>query len=87
MGEDGKWIGGTHGGSSNFSFALLLKDSILLPGKYTILVDPTWDESTSLHPDFKDVLIDIYCPLNLEIQLVDKQQGDRCLVNCLKYVA
>ena len=60
MTESGQFIRGRHGKA--FTFSLHADDLYLLPGRYTILVDPDWNDPTdndSLHLDY---LIDIYGP-------------------------
>lgn len=63
MSSEGKWIGATHIGWGSFNAALLLKENFLLPGTYFVCIDPTWDDSANFHPDYKKVMIDVYCPL------------------------
>ena len=41
----------------------LLNDNIMLnPGKYVIMIDPLWDETTFNDEAYRDVLVDIYGP-------------------------
>ena len=35
---------------------------ILKPGKYMISIAPIWSDTVRIHPDFKTILLDIYCP-------------------------
>jgi len=44
-------------------------------GNYTILVDPNWNQSAILDPNYKKVLIDIYCPENLHLHAINDQTG------------
>ena len=43
-------------------FSLLNQKIILKPGKYIIMVDPLWDDTTDNDESYKEVLIDIYAP-------------------------
>ena len=65
----------------------MLKDRILQPGRYVVCIDPTWHESASLHENFKNVMIDLYCPLAVNMQLLSEQKGIEILSNSLKHVA
>jgi hypothetical protein len=62
MSPEGKWIGATHGGNESFNFSLLLREGFLLPGTYIVQVDPSWNDSANFHKDYKNVMVDIYCP-------------------------
>ncbi len=67
MTVNGKWIDAAHGGKYSFNFSLMVNSVVLLPGIYIIQVDPTWDNTSILHEDYKTILIDIYCPEALNI--------------------
>lgn len=87
MSEEGKWMDATHGGSQSFNFSLVLKEGFLFPGRYYLLIDPTWHESAAWSNDYKKCLIDIYSSLNLQIDLVQRPIGNQILASTLKYVA
>ena len=87
MTAGGEWVAGIHGGASNMNFSLLLQDEQLEPGQYIICVDPTWNESSETHEDFKKVLIDIYCSQTLTIEPIEESIGFECLEKSLKHVA
>jgi len=56
-------------------------------GNYTIMVDPTWNEQASLDPDFKKVLVDIYCPESLNLRAIPDQTGIKLIEKALTLVA
>jgi len=56
-------------------------------GNYTILVDPAWNESASLDPDFKKVIVDIYCPESLNLRAIPDQTGIKLIEKTLALVA
>ena len=60
MREEGKFVNGNYG--SRFMFSLLNDNIMLSPGKYVIMIDPLWDETTFNDEAYRDVLIDIYGP-------------------------
>jgi hypothetical protein len=60
---------------------------LILPGKYYIQVDPSWNDSASLDDDYKEVIVDIYTKQNLKIIEVDEDEGMNYLVQGLKDVA
>jgi hypothetical protein len=62
MTSNGKWGNATHGGTYQFNYSLVLKDCVLEAGSYTVLVGPHWNKEAGYKPDYKRVLVDIYCP-------------------------
>jgi len=56
-------------------------------GSYTILVDPNWNESANLDPNYKKVLIDIYCPENLNLHTIDVQTGIKLIERTFTSIA
>lgn len=64
MREDGTFVQAAFGRHLMFSLNLR-QDVDLIPGNYIIMIDPIWDISTHLHEDFKNILIDIYAPLQV----------------------
>ena len=48
--------------SPAFQNSLIVEDCVLKPGSYCLIVDPIWDESTKLSPDFKKIVVDVYSP-------------------------
>lgn len=45
-----------------FSKDSLAGIGIVKPGKYMISISPVWNSTAREHPDFKKILLDIYCP-------------------------
>jgi hypothetical protein len=35
---------------------------IIPAGNYVLMIDPAWNDEANQSPDYKKVLIDIYCP-------------------------
>ena len=60
MTESGQFISGRHG--SAFTFSLLNDDLYLQPGRYIILIDPYWNDTSNNDSMYKEVLIDLYGP-------------------------
>ena len=88
MTPEGKWIGATHDGHQNFHQSLLLKKGKLEAGTYIILIDPTWNESASFDPEYKKVMLDIYCSQkDIEMWNVTQSAGIEILKKTLKFVA
>ena len=60
MTAEGSFIHARFG--SRFMFSLLNQNIVLKPGKYVVLVDPLWDDTTDNDEAYKEVLVDIYAP-------------------------
>ena len=70
MTENGQFIKGRYGKA--FTLSLHADDLYLLPGRYTVLVDPYWNETSDNNPLYKDVLIDLYGPEFVKLQQVSE---------------
>ena len=46
----------------NVSALVEKEKGILEPGTYVVSIKPIWDSCARSHPDFKRILLDIYCP-------------------------
>jgi len=46
-----------------------------------------WDASAKFDVSYKDVIIDIYCPLKLDINSMVEQEGHESFAKCLKRLA
>ena len=73
--------------SNDFQGSVTLTSGEMKAGNYTILVDPIWNESANLDPDFKKVLIDIYCPEILDLHAVPDQTGIKLLEKTFALIA
>ena len=60
MTAEGEFINARFG--SRFMFSLLNQNIELKAGKYIVLVDPLWDETTDNDESYKEVLVDVYAP-------------------------
>ena len=85
MNEEGKFIHGNYG--SRFMFSLLNDNIMLNPGKYVIMIDPLWDETTFNDEAYRDVLVDIYGPQQVSLCQVETKFGMKILVKALKHFA
>lgn len=73
MTERGEFIHGRFG--SGFTFSLLTEKQVLLPGKYIVMIDPMWNDSSENSALYREVLIDIYAPEAVTIDAVDDSRG------------
>ena len=85
MTAEGEFINARFG--SRFMFSLLNQKIVLKPGKYVVLVDPLWDESTDNDEAYKEVLVDVYAPQSVNLTQVDDKVGIKILQKALKNVA
>ena len=68
-------------------FSLVNDHFALSPGKYIIMIDPLWDETTFNDEAYRDVLVDIYCPQQVNLAQIDTKLGIKILVKSLKSFA
>ena len=61
MSADGKIIEFNRG-QARFMQSLLVNKGTLFAGDYYVMVDAAWNSESANYMDFRDVLIDIYCP-------------------------
>jgi len=47
---------------NRFMFSLLNQKITLQPGKYVFMIDPIWNSTVSNDEAYKEVMIDIYAP-------------------------
>lgn len=87
MTDDGKWVNASHGEQNQFCQSVVPKEGTLLPGKYIVHIDPTWNKTADYSADYKNVLIDIYSTESVTIEVIPYAQGLKCLENALKHVA
>ena len=67
MTEKGEFVHARYG--KRFTFSLLnIKENISLqPGRYVVMVDPLWNDTADNDSMYREVLIDIFAPENVEI--------------------
>ena len=71
--DTGKFVSACFGGRFMYS---LLNEKVDLPqGNYQFMVDPIWDESANLDPEYKEVLVDVYAPEVVDLEAVDDMAG------------
>ena len=56
-------------------------------GKYVVMIDPLWNETTVNDDRYSDVLIDIYAPQTVSIDAITDEEGLEILVKALKSAA
>lgn len=61
-----------------------LKDNIIKPGKYYLLILPFWNPNGHKNDEFKNVAIDIYCQQKIRISKVSYEFGLILLAQCCK---
>ena len=72
---------------SNFNLSLLNEDTKLKPGKYILMIDPLWHDSTKLSGSYKDILVDIQAPKHVMIDQLDDLAGFEVMAKALKHHA
>lgn len=85
MTADGEFVHGRYG--SGFTFSLLTENIVLKPGKYILMIDPMWNESTANDQLYREVLIDVYCPEPVVLDEVEDIRGMEYLAAAFKYHA
>jgi len=75
MTERGEYVQGAWGGHFQYLYSLVDHKGTIPAGNYIILVDPSWNDSARQHPDYKKVLIDIYCPEQVMINTIPNDKG------------
>jgi len=73
MSEQGELISARFG--NRFTFSLLNSKIALKPGKYIIMIDPLWNASVENNDMYREVLIDIYAPIQVELNQVEDVKG------------
>ena len=68
-------------------YSLLNKKVDLKQGSYIFMIDPIWDPSADLTEDYKEVLVDVYAPEIVDLELIDDQVGMMFLQTALKDAA
>ena len=85
MTEQGEVVNERFG--NKFMFSLLNQKIKLKPGKYVIMVDPVWNEEAENDEQYREVLIDVYAPENVELRSVSDEDGMQILAKALKNAA
>lgn len=68
-------------------YSLLNEQVDLEKGSYVFMIDPIWNESAEHNEDYKEVLVDVYAPENVDLEPVDDQMGMMFLASALKDAA
>ena len=85
MSDQGEFISACFG--SRFTYSLMNKECNLQPGRYIIMIDPIWNETTKNQSEYQDVLIDVYAPECVDLTQVDDNVGMMFLESALKNAA
>lgn len=86
--EDGRFIKGFHGGAGSFNAGICLTTETLLPGKYVITLDPTWNAFAESHGgDYKKMAVSVYSSCLTKVQPLSQKKGFALLVQTMKSVA
>ena len=56
-------------------------------GYYIVAVNPIWNESASFEEEYKDIVLDIYCPEATTIETIDAKVGYNTLSTAFKNLA
>ena len=72
---------------SRFMFSLMNDKVTLKAGKYILMVDPVWNETTPNSHSYKDVIVDIYAPEGVDLAQVEDQVGMQVFARALKWAA
>lgn len=67
---DGEYINGYSDDDFNTCMYAVDIGGVLKPGQYVIVVDATWNDSNSLDNRYKDVLVDVYSPISMNIRQI-----------------
>ena len=68
-------------------FSLTNNDLNLTPGEYVVMIDPIWNQTASNDRRYKEILIDIYSSVEIEITPIDDKSGLQYLEQMLKFIA
>jgi len=85
MTESGEFVNARFG--NRFTFSLLNDHTSLKPGKYIIMIDPLWNQTTDNDAMYREVLVDIYAPEVVHLDQVADAQGMQYLAKALKHAA
>mmetsp|Transcript_2732 Transcript_2732/g.3760 ORF Transcript_2732/g.3760 Transcript_2732/m.3760 type:complete len:180 (-) Transcript_2732:112-651(-) len=85
MTERGEFISGRYG--SRFTFSLLNEQIELQPGRYTLMIDPYWNETSTNDTMYKEVLVDLYGPESVQLEQVSYYVGIQKLTEAMKHAA
>ena len=67
MTEQGEFVHARFGKRFTFSLSNIRDKIALKPGKYIIMIDPLWNDSTENDAMYREVLVDIYGPESVSI--------------------
>lgn len=63
------------------------QDFQLSAGEYVVTIDPMWHESASFDKQYKEIVVVINAPFEIEIQPIDNETGLEILEQQIKDVA
>lgn len=67
---------------------LNIKENLTLkPGKYVVMIDPLWNETTENDPMYREVLLDIYAPESVDLDQMSDDKGMAVLEKAMKHAA
>ena len=85
MTEKGEFVNARYG--NRFTFSLLNDKIQLKAGKYIVMVDPLFNETTEKDEMYREVLLDIYAPETVVLDQVEDAKGIQYLAKALKHAA
>ena len=68
-------------------YSLMNEKVDLAKGTYIFMIDPVWDPSATLSPEYQEVLVDVYAPEIVDLEAIDDQAGMMFLASALKDAA
>ena len=86
MKEEGKFVRGFFG-YNRFMTSLTNCEFSLEPGNYVVLVDPMWEECSSLDDGFRKILVQVFAHEKFALTRMDPDAGMQVLVEALKHCA
>ena len=87
MKSEGQFIKANFG--KNFMQSLLTDDLNLEAGTYCVMIDPVWNDCVTAETaeEFKKVILDIYAPETVDIEVLEHEEGMMILSRSLKHAA
>ena len=67
--------------------SLIVNKGTLFAGDYVVMVDAAWNSESNNQMDFREVLIDVYCPKQVTIEAMPIKDGFDVLVKATKKFA
>lgn len=73
MTAKGKYITARFGKS--FMFSLMNHKISLEAGKYIFMIDPVWNSTVENNDEYREVMIDVYAPVPINLTQVEDNMG------------